>query len=296
MESNQIKCVLKGTFIYLSNLRNLSLENNHIETIESDAFKGLYRLTYLNLTSNKIKALQTNNQTLFDLMKNLINLNLENNSIESIQLNDFGEINSLKYLYISSNRIKNIEAKSFKKLNLSELFLDNNQIDQIIDYSFDGLIHLHVLNLENNSIKFISSKGFYNSNMKKLVLSISNLSIENIKNLKNSLNPKKIRHYYCYNFYDSIYIENRIDLDCRKTYYLMKQKLFLNYFNEHIDSVRILNDSNCNTSQIQNYNSLFEIKTNISEDNYKMSTLFVVFMSVIILAFILYLFFIFYFR
>jgi len=44
MESNQIKCVLNGTFFYLINLRNLSLENNQIETNESGAFKGLHRL------------------------------------------------------------------------------------------------------------------------------------------------------------------------------------------------------------------------------------------------------------
>ena len=147
-------------------------------------------------------------------------------------------------LPIEWHRIKNIEARSFHKLNLSELHLDNNQIEQVEDYSFEGLMHLHVLNLHNNSISMISENGFSNSNMKKLVLTVSNLSIEDIKSLKNSLDPKKVRHYYCYNYYDSIYIENRVDLDCRKTYYLMKYKLFLNYFNEHIDSVRILNDRN----------------------------------------------------
>ena len=175
-----------------------------------------------------------------NLSKNLLCLNLENNSIESIKQNDFNEIKSIKYLYIGSNRIQSVEANYLNQLNLADLYLENNVIGEIKDFTFNGLNNLNVLNLYNNSIDSIQSNGFFNSTKKKLIIKIPNVSADNLRSLKYSLKPKLVKKYYRYIYFDTIYIENRIDIDCVKTYFLMQSKLFLKFFNEHIDSTYVL--------------------------------------------------------
>jgi hypothetical protein len=36
-------------------------------------------------------------------------------------------------------------------------------------------------------------------------------------------------------YYSPVYIENRADIDCVKTLYLMEYKILYNFFNEHVD-------------------------------------------------------------
>ena len=55
------------------------------------------------------------------------------------------------------------------------------------------------------------------------------------------------------NFYDSIFIENRFDVDCRKTFYFMRYKIFYNFLNDY-DTDNFLNDCK-NASYLRNINN-----------------------------------------
>ncbi len=49
---------------------------------------------------------------------------------------------------------------------------------------------------------------------------------------------------WIYEYYDSIYIENRVDIDCFKLFYLIKYKVFYNFINDNVDINDVLT-SNC---------------------------------------------------
>ena len=63
--------------------------------------------------------------------------------------------------------------------------------------------------------------------------------------------PKLAYKSWIFEYYDSIYIENRLDIDCFKMLFLVKFKLFYNFINDNVD----VNDitSNCmNLTQVRN--------------------------------------------
>ena len=100
-------------------------------------------------------------------------------------------------------------------------------ISSIESNTFYGLTKLEKLNLMHNPIDKIDKNGFNNSNMKILFISIQNITNETIFNLINSLRPNKIRRFSHLEYYDSIYIENRVDsLKCANTILFMRFKLF----------------------------------------------------------------------
>ena len=92
-----------------------------------------------------------------------------------------------------------------------------------------------------NSINKIDLNAFNNSNSKKIILSIQNISSENICNLKYSLKPTVTKTFDNKIYYDSIYIENRVDLNCEKTLSFMKTKIFYNFLFES-DMFNFLSD------------------------------------------------------
>ena len=88
-----------------------------------------------------------------------------------------------------------------------------------------------------------------------------------------SLKPKLIKRYLKYTYLDSIFIENRVDLNCELTFMFMRNDLLYNYLNEHIDSLRFI-DECLNTNKlrkaIQKYNCIKteqSINTNWFERN-----------------------------
>ena len=65
---NSFTRIPSDSFIYLSNLTNISLNDNQIEYFE---FRTLVKLEYLNLNNNKLRYLNSKNQSIFYQMKYL---------------------------------------------------------------------------------------------------------------------------------------------------------------------------------------------------------------------------------
>ncbi len=126
---------------------------------------------------------------------------------------------NIERLELATNQIESIKSNYFSSnTKLNVLNLKTNYLTRLEANSFNGLFKLKLINLLNNSINEIDSNGFNNSNFKEIRLSISNISFEMLQILNNSLNPNLAYKSWIYEYYDSIYIENRVDIDCFKLF------------------------------------------------------------------------------
>ncbi len=122
------------------------------------------------------------------------------------------------------------------------------------------------LYLLNNPINEIDLNGFNNTNFKEIRLSIPNITIEMIRVLNNSLKPNFAYKNWIYDYYDSIYIENRQDIDCFKMLFLIEFKIFYNFINDNVDVNDII--TNCmNLTKVRD--TLNKFKGNLFHLNYK---------------------------
>ncbi|XP_019633702.1 PREDICTED: toll-like receptor 6 [Branchiostoma belcheri] len=104
LSHNQIQRIETGQLTWSDQLEHLDLSHNEINTVMPSAFRGLWRLQFLDLSSNnKIKNIT---KSTFKGLGNLIHLNLEANRIAVI-----GDVDAFRYLYglrhlnLRSNRL-----------------------------------------------------------------------------------------------------------------------------------------------------------------------------------------------
>ena len=186
---------------------------------------------------------------------------MNNNKLKQIQFNNLIQLQNLQ---LENNKFDSI--LKVKSLNLRILNLKSNKITKIEANSFNGLLKLKLINLLNNSINEIDLNGFRNTNFKEIRLSIQNITIKMIHLLKDKLKPNFVYNHWIYNYYDSIYIENRQDIDCFKMLFLIKYKIFYNFIFDYHD----INDitSNCmNLSKVRD--TLNRFNDNVYHINYK---------------------------
>jgi Leucine-rich repeat (LRR) protein len=248
------------SFNGLANLKNLTLNENIISIINKETFKGLNKLSDLQISNNKLTVIK--DETFFYL-NSLLHLSLSSNQIESIESNAFYYLFNLTILNLNNNKLKQIQ--SYNLVKLEQLLIENNTIESIVKVnssdlrvlnlksnkitkiesnSFNGLLKLKLIDLSDNPIieSNIDLNAFNNTNFKELRLTIPNMSIVMIHLLKDQLKPT-IHHtaiidYKLYSFYESIFIENRIDNDkeyCMKMMFLIKFKIYYNFIFENSD-------------------------------------------------------------
>ena len=149
----EITTIQPGAFSDLGDiLEELYLNNNHLQTIPDDGFKGLQQLTHLSLQYNR---LNTVNPALFRDMSQLYSLRLSYNQLDSIPDDTFTSFkHSLAYLYLNYNRLTTLSRALFENLTrLKDLRLNNNQLDAIPDDTFNGhLQSLTGITLDSNRL------------------------------------------------------------------------------------------------------------------------------------------------
>jgi hypothetical protein len=175
------------------------------------------------------------------------------NRLKTVKINDFNKLIQLEELNLKKNLIETIDQYSFRSnLKLKSLNLQSNSITNINSNTFNRLNALWSLDLLKNPLKTIDPFGFYDTSIKKIFITMPNISVENMLSLKKSLKPKKVKKYLNYEYYDSIFVENRVDIQCEKTFSLIKSKIFYNFLYEY-DMINFLNDCTVN-SQFKLYN------------------------------------------
>ena len=168
----KVKSIEKGLFNLMFQLNALSLTKNEIQSIEKDSFLFQTLETHLfelYLTENKLNKIKSG---AFNGLYRLQILFLDKNQIEEIDINSFETLNDLRQLNIQSNKIKIIKNEIFfERTNLEILFLYNNNIESIESIPFNTLRALKKLHLFSNKLKTIKFGNFIHlQNLKELKL------------------------------------------------------------------------------------------------------------------------------
>ncbi|XP_050458962.1 podocan-like [Cataglyphis hispanica] len=152
----------------LENLHYLSISENEIDHIESNAFEDINNLIYLNLSINKITHLHSET---FEKLQSLRSLDLSFNKLESVP-----QISSevISILSLNCNNIKkNLTINSFAKMpKLMKLLLGGNQIDEINVQIFANLSFLEILDLSRNKLSFLPE------GLSEFLISLKYLNVE----------------------------------------------------------------------------------------------------------------------
>ncbi|XP_036144288.1 protein artichoke-like isoform X2 [Monomorium pharaonis] len=139
------------SMVGLKNLHYLSVFNNNIKIIHSNAFQDNGKLLYLNLSSNYINYIYPDT---FANLQYLKTLDLSINELENVpQISKKIELNSL---YINYNDITKLFSHSFVQMpKLTTLLLGQNNIDEIEVNTFADLFNLEELDLSKNMLRFL---------------------------------------------------------------------------------------------------------------------------------------------
>jgi len=264
-QNNNLSYLAAKLLKEMTNLHYLYLDENRIKEINKDIFDGLNNLKNLSISYNQLKSIR--NDT-FVYLKKLNNLTLNNNQIEQIDLNGFNGLSNLTYLNLNNNKLKTLQINNqsiFSFLfNLIELQLEKNQLSSIKRNDLKFLNKMEILNIKSNLTQLIEPYSFDSfPNIKRLLISIPNISNENIYSIKNSLKAKQIN--FKRRYYSVTYVENRVNIDCVKTLYFMKFKILYNFLYEHIDVNDFL--SNCmNLYELRNNLNYLENSSNHSNE------------------------------
>lgn len=173
----------------LQELIELHLSSNHIESITSDAFIDNVKLEWLNLGSNKLTSVSSEQ---FKSLSNLRVLDIKENQIEALKSPVFDGLTNLQELNLSHNKLKLIDANIFQSLSvLKKLEVNNNQIESIALRTFEVMKHLEFVGLgENKCI----NKNYEASDFNLLINDTrSNCTTGNIQDIEIRLELEEIK-------------------------------------------------------------------------------------------------------
>lgn len=125
MSHNRVRSVSVDQFRNMPNLTNLVLNNNRIETINFSMGdeKVLSNLEELSLNNNNITELPNNT---FTSLVSLRRLELNDNQISHLNANSFQPIEQLRELFLSRNRIATVERNFLANATRLELRVGGN--------------------------------------------------------------------------------------------------------------------------------------------------------------------------
>ncbi|PIO76111.1 leucine Rich repeat-containing domain protein [Teladorsagia circumcincta] len=163
LDKNRIKAIHKDALRGLENvLQELSLAQNKLTEVPSDAIAGMRALSVLNLKCNRIGNLT---KSVFQKLDSLIDVNLSCNEVCEVSSDVFdGVRNTLQNLILDSNCLRMFPAGAVKNMEaLIALHLKGNKINTIGEGELTNLTSLAMLSLSNNNISFIHPSALQNT-------------------------------------------------------------------------------------------------------------------------------------
>lgn len=210
LSNNRITLVSNGSLKF-ENLRNLYLGGNEIEEIQPNALVYMKKLKTLDLSRNRLRALD------YDLFRGkfyLEKLNLSNNLIELVEASLLRDIKALKVFDLDNNFIKIVPEFFF----LSQQVLENVHLSQ---YSMLHINNASLVRLDS-VVNIYFNISFYKSQ-------------SNIQNTLDSLEATLFKNMTSLIYYKSLNIilepDDQIDYDieyCMLVLKFIKFKLHLN--------------------------------------------------------------------
>lgn len=172
LSNNSIDSIGSAILSGLTRLKELHLQGNGISFLADRALEGLASLTILKLADNKLTSLPPE---LFVDTRDLNEVYLGNNSINVLAPGLFNELKQLLVLDLSRNELTSewVNSATFTGLvRLVVLDLSNNRISKLEQAVFRDLYSMQILRLENNVIETIPENTFASLyNLHTLILS-----------------------------------------------------------------------------------------------------------------------------
>lgn len=163
LNDNHLESIDSDAFVTLKKLQKLYLQNNNLTRIDSGILTGLLSLSTLDLSNNSIYKIDNN--TFMTSMK-INNLNLSRNHLENITKSTFGLLQYLIDLNLSHNNISELQPDVFHSLfGLTKLYLNDNNIKAVPKGIFNRSISVEIVDFSNNQINaidFSDLQGFVN--------------------------------------------------------------------------------------------------------------------------------------
>lgn len=191
----------------------LLLRSNKISHIPKTAFEGLYQLSYIDMTRNKLQdnsidrgAFNLSSIDMIDLSANLftsipqelppklLTLNFYNNPISTLKTNSFVHATSIQYLNMLANQIDTVEEHAFDPLiNVRVIDLSSNSLNDssLSPKAFSKNVKLNELSLNYNQIQAIPDTSYLPSSLQKLniygnkITTIPSYAFKSLSNLTN---------------------------------------------------------------------------------------------------------------
>jgi Leucine-rich repeat (LRR) protein len=178
---------------FLPNLEHLDVSLNCLISIKNESFLNMNKLKHLNLSYNKLDLeSEFNDVSYFHGLKCLETLDLSFNQIKYLDTNlTFQYLNSLKYLDLSNNKFKTLDAFIFGYLiQLNHLNLASNNLSFLNENCFFNLVNLTNLRLSFNKIdsSFLLETSKSLNNLNSLDLDYN--KIDSIRENDLEFNPK----------------------------------------------------------------------------------------------------------
>ena len=132
----QTSYIPKRISLYFPSLLFMEITNVGLQFIAKEDFFGMEKMTNLSLNNNLIKSIPTD---AFSTMLQLKTLHLDGNKLEIIENNLFKFNGELEFIALNDNNIKYIGYRSFLHLNaLTKVLLSNNDcIDFVYETGHD---------------------------------------------------------------------------------------------------------------------------------------------------------------
>lgn len=200
LQENNLTLIDVHAFPWAPNLTNLDLSINHIEDVASHALRGLDKLKSLKLNNNRIAHLRSNALTdaialeYLHLHSNgmtnidehaldfpeLIELILRDNQLTMLPDNAFAQsANTIEFVDIAANRLRNIGQMFYHCKKLHFLTLDENPINDVDLCAFANMPSLSMLSLSNTNFIMPSEQNDSICRQSTLTSKLSRLSLDN---------------------------------------------------------------------------------------------------------------------
>ncbi|XP_008831702.1 toll-like receptor 4 [Nannospalax galili] len=191
---NPLKSLGSHSFSNFPELQVLDLSRCEIETIEDDAYQGLYQLWILKLTGNPLQRLAPGSFSGLSSLQNLVAVQINLASLESLPI---GHLITLKKLNVAHNLIHsfklpeyfsnltNLEHVDLSKNNIKTIFLkdlqvlhENPQLNLSLDLSLNPIDYIQLGAFKNITLHELTLRSNFNNT------NVMETCIENLEGLK----------------------------------------------------------------------------------------------------------------
>uniref|UniRef100_S4RTY1 Variable lymphocyte receptor B cassette n=1 Tax=Petromyzon marinus TaxID=7757 RepID=S4RTY1_PETMA len=129
----------------------LDLNSNSLATLSDTAFRGLTKLTWLNLQYNALSTQPTNPASRFC---SIWRLYLNDNQLKSLPPRVFDSLTKLTILYLQDNQLESFPQAAGGRIDGAvRLYLTYNQLKSLPPRVFDSLTKLTILYLHSNQLE-----------------------------------------------------------------------------------------------------------------------------------------------